>query len=89
MPTISLYFRRLHPNQFEEDQVWLEEDQSRPEAGYPTYFLSYAEINSGIPKLSYLWGSSKPILLKKYSLLFLRAFYNNNNKALWIASHVP
>ena len=31
-----LYFGGLHPTQFEEDQVWLEEDQSQPETGYPT-----------------------------------------------------
>ena len=32
MRTVLLYFLRLHPNQFEEDQVWLEDDQSQPEA---------------------------------------------------------
>ena len=36
MRTVSLYFWRLHPNQFEQDQVWLEEDESQPETGYPT-----------------------------------------------------
>ena len=34
MRTVSLLFRRLHPNQFEEDQVWVEEDQSQPEHGF-------------------------------------------------------
>ena len=36
---------KLHPNQFEEDQVWLEEDQSQPETGYPTLYPLYGEIN--------------------------------------------
>ena len=32
----SLHYGRLHPNQFERDQAWLEEYQAQPERGYPT-----------------------------------------------------
>ena len=64
MRTVSFYFGRLHPSQFEEDQLRLEEDQSQPEARYPTEYPRYGEINQGVPKLSYLWMSSRPIRLK-------------------------
>ena len=44
MRTVSLYFRKLLPNQFEEDEVWLEEDQSQPETGYPTVYPRYVSL---------------------------------------------
>ena len=36
MRTVSMHGWRLHRNRFEEDQIWLEEDQSQPETGYRT-----------------------------------------------------
>ena len=69
MRMASLHFCRLRPNQFEKDQAWLEEDQAQPETGYPTSCVRYAEVNRGIPKLRYLWMSSKPIPLKRELLI--------------------
>ena len=54
----------VHSSRIEEDQVWLEEDQSQPETRYPTLYPRQGEINPGIPKLSYLWTSSNLFLLK-------------------------
>ena len=31
-----LHFCRLHPNQFEKEQAWLEEGQAQPKTGCPT-----------------------------------------------------
>ena len=65
----SLHFCRLRPNQFEKEQAWLEEDQAQPETWSPIESMRYAEINPGLPKLRYLWMSSKPILSKRLLLL--------------------
>ena len=46
-PCASLYFGRLHPNQFEKGHAWLEEDQAQPETGHPsdlTSIYTYIEI---------------------------------------------
>ena len=64
MRTVSLY-GRIHPNQFEKGQAWLEEDSTQAETLYPTQCIRYAEINPGIPKLRYLCMSSAPISLRK------------------------
>ena len=69
MRMASLHFCRLRPSQFERDQAWLEEDQTQPEAGYPTQCIDCAEIHPGIPKLRYHWMSSKYISLKLLPLI--------------------
>ena len=68
MRMASLHFCRLRPNRFEKGQAWLEEDEAQAETWYPAQCIRCAEINPGIPKLRYLWMSSKPIPLKDCSL---------------------
>ena len=64
-----LKFCTLHPNQFEKDQAWLEEDQAQAETWYPTQCIRYVEIIQGISKMRYLWMSSRPIRLKRLLLI--------------------
>ena len=75
MRTVSLYFRRLHPNQFEEDQVWLEEDHSQPETGYPTLYPRSCEINQWHPEVKLSVDVFQTYSSKNSSLLCLRVFY--------------
>ena len=55
MRMASLHFCRLRPNQFEKEQAWLEEDEAKPEAWYPTQCIRDAEVtqaprSEGIPQ---------------------------------------
>ena len=63
MRTVSLYFGRLHPNQFEENQVCVEEDQSQPETGYP-FLVKLIQWHSEVKLSLYVFqtDSSKNII---------------------------